>query len=152
MEAFIYDAVRTPRGKGKKDGSLHGTTPLEFAATTLRAINRRNDLDTALVDDVVLGCVTPVGEHGACIGRVARLTAGRADQPLLRVRPGGREHGRSANHAGPGRVEHRRRRGGDVARAYGLGRWRVVGRSTPRLGPRLQGAPGHQGGPKVRRA
>ena len=76
MEAFIYDAVRTPRGKGKKDGSLFGTTPLELAATALRAIRDRNRLDTALVDDVVLGCVTPVGEQGACIARIAALSAG----------------------------------------------------------------------------
>jgi acetyl-CoA C-acetyltransferase len=76
MEAFIFDAVRTPRGKGKKDGSLFGTTPLELAATALRAIRDRNQLDTALVDDVVLGCVTPVGEQGACIARIAALAAG----------------------------------------------------------------------------
>ncbi len=75
MEAYIYDAVRTPRGKGKKDGSLHGVTPLELAATTLRAVRERNHLDTALVDDVVLGCVSPVGEQGACIARVAALAA-----------------------------------------------------------------------------
>ncbi len=76
MDAFIFDAVRTPRGKGKKDGALHGTTPLELAATTLRALQQRNRLDTALVDDVVLGCVTPVGEQGACIARIAALAAG----------------------------------------------------------------------------
>jgi acetyl-CoA C-acetyltransferase len=75
MEAYIYDAVRTPRGKGKKDGSLHGITPLELSAGTLRAIAERNHLDTALVDDVVLGCVTPVGEQGACIARTAVLAA-----------------------------------------------------------------------------
>jgi len=79
MEAYIYDAVRTPRGKGKKDGSLHGVTPLRLAATALRAIRDRNQLDTSLVDDVVLGCVEPVGEQGACIGRVAVLTAGYAE-------------------------------------------------------------------------
>ncbi len=76
MDAFIFDAVRTPRGKGKKDGALHGTTPLELAATALRALQQRNGLDTALVDDVVLGCVTPVGEQGACIARIAALAAG----------------------------------------------------------------------------
>ncbi|MEI8326301.1 MAG: acetyl-CoA C-acyltransferase, partial [Betaproteobacteria bacterium] len=76
MEAFIYDAVRTPRGKGKKGGSLFGTTPLELAATALRAIRERHQLDTALVDDVLLGCVTPVGEQGACIARIAALAAG----------------------------------------------------------------------------
>jgi len=75
MEALIYDSVRTPRGKGKKDGSLHGATPLELAATTLRALRDRNALDTAHVDDVVLGCVTPVGEQGACIARLAALAA-----------------------------------------------------------------------------
>ena len=79
MEAYIYDAVRTPRGKGKKDGSLHGVTPLRLAATALRAIRDRNQLDTALVDDVVLGCVEPVGEQGACIGRVEVLAAGYAE-------------------------------------------------------------------------
>jgi len=75
MEAYIYDAVRTPRGKGKKDGGLHGVTPLRLAETALRALASRNALDTALVDDVVLGCVEPVGEQGACIGRIAALSA-----------------------------------------------------------------------------
>jgi acetyl-CoA C-acetyltransferase len=75
MEALIFDAVRTPRGKGKKDGSLHGVTPLELAATTLRAVRARNQLDTALVDDAILGCVSPVGEQGACIARTAVLAA-----------------------------------------------------------------------------
>jgi acetyl-CoA C-acetyltransferase len=75
MEAYIFDTVRTPRGKGKKDGALHGVTPMELAATALRALRTRNDLDTRLVDDVVLGCVTPVAEQGACIARVAVLAA-----------------------------------------------------------------------------
>jgi len=75
MEAYIYDAVRTPRGKGKKDGSLHGVTPLELAAIPLRALKKRNALDTSLIDDVVLGCVAPVGEQGACISRTAVLAA-----------------------------------------------------------------------------
>ncbi|RJF98567.1 acetyl-CoA C-acetyltransferase [Noviherbaspirillum saxi] len=79
MEAYIYDAVRTPRGKGKKDGSLHGVTPLRLAETALRALGTRNDLDTGLIDDVVLGCVEPVGEQGACIGRVAALAADYAE-------------------------------------------------------------------------
>ena len=74
-EAYIYDAVRTPRGKGRKDGALHGVTPIALAATALRAIRDRNALDTALVDDVVLGCVEPVMEQGACIARVAALYA-----------------------------------------------------------------------------
>lgn len=75
MDAFIYDALRTPRGKGKKDGALHGVTPLELAATPLRALRERHHLDTGLIDDVVLGCVTPVGEQGACIARLAVLAA-----------------------------------------------------------------------------
>lgn len=79
MEAYIYDAVRTPRGKGKKDGSLHGVTPLRLAETALRAIRVRNALNTAWVDDVVLGCVEPVGEQGACIGRIAVLAADYAE-------------------------------------------------------------------------
>lgn len=78
-DALIYDAVRTPRGKGKKDGSLHKVTPIELIATCLRAIESRNHLDTSLVDDVVLGCVTPIGEQGADIARVAALYAGWAE-------------------------------------------------------------------------
>ena len=67
-KAFIYDAVRTPRGK-KKNGGLHEITALSLAAQQLQAIRDRNGLDTALVDDVILGCVSPVGEQGACIAR-----------------------------------------------------------------------------------
>ena len=75
-EAFIYDAVRTPRGKGKKDGSLHQVTPIHLVANLLWALQARNkNLDTALVDDLVLGCVTPVGEQGADLARVAVLYA-----------------------------------------------------------------------------
>jgi len=78
-EAYIYDAVRTPRGKGKKDGSLHQATPVWLLRTLLQALQQRNRLDTALVDDVVLGCVTPVGEQGADIARTAVLDAGWAE-------------------------------------------------------------------------
>ena len=74
-EAFIYDAVRTPRGKGKKDGSLHQITPIHLVANLLWALEKRNNLDTSLVDDIVLGCVTPVGEQGADIARVAAIYA-----------------------------------------------------------------------------
>ena len=77
-EAYIYDAVRTPRGKGKKDGSLHEITGLSLATQVLEAIRDRNNLDTGLVDDVILGCVAPVGEQGADIARTAVLTAGYA--------------------------------------------------------------------------
>ena len=78
-QAYLYDAVRTPRGKGRKDGALHQVTPVELAATTLRAIRDRNALDTAQVDDVVLGCVDPVGEQGADIARAAALVADYAE-------------------------------------------------------------------------
>jgi acetyl-CoA C-acetyltransferase len=74
-EAYIYDHVRTPRGKGKKDGSLHQASPVWLLRTLLHAMQQRSHLDTALVDDVVLGCVTPVGEQGADIARTAVLDA-----------------------------------------------------------------------------
>jgi acetyl-CoA C-acetyltransferase len=77
-EAYIFDAVRTPRGKGKKEGALHQATPVWLLRTLLQALQQRNQLDTALVDDVVLGCVTPVGEQGADIARTAVLDAGWA--------------------------------------------------------------------------
>ncbi|MFY8040474.1 MAG: acetyl-CoA C-acetyltransferase [Bosea sp. (in: a-proteobacteria)] len=75
-EAFIYDHVRTPRGKGKADGSLHEVTAIELGAQTLRAIRQRSDLDVSLVEDVVFGCVDPVGEAGADIARTMALKAG----------------------------------------------------------------------------
>ncbi|HET7383143.1 MAG TPA: acetyl-CoA C-acetyltransferase [Pseudolabrys sp.] len=78
-DAFIYDAVRTPRGRGKADGSLHEVTALNLAAQTLAAIKDRNKLDPAFVDDVVLGCVDPVGEAGGDIARAAALVAGLGD-------------------------------------------------------------------------
>ena len=74
-EAFIYDHVRTPRGKGKKDGGLYQAAPIWLVRTLLQALQQRSQLDTALVDDVVLGCVTPVGEQGADIARTAVLDA-----------------------------------------------------------------------------
>jgi acetyl-CoA C-acetyltransferase len=74
-DAYIYDHVRTPRGRGKSDGSLHEITPIQLAAQTLQALRDRNGLDTSLIDDVVLGCVTPVGEQGSDIARVAVLVA-----------------------------------------------------------------------------
>ena len=78
-DTFIYDAVRTPRGRGKADGSLHEVTALNLAAQTLAAVKDRNGLDPALVDDVVLGCVDPVGEAGGDIARAAALVAGLGD-------------------------------------------------------------------------
>jgi acetyl-CoA C-acetyltransferase len=78
-EAFIYDAVRTPRGKGKSDGSLHEVTALHLATEVLKAVRDRNKLDTSLVDDVVLGCVAPVKEQGSDIARVAAINADYAE-------------------------------------------------------------------------
>jgi len=75
-EAFIYDAIRTPRGKGKKDGSLHEVKPVNLLAGLLAELQRRNDLDTAAVDDVVMGVVSPIGEQGSVIPKVAALKAG----------------------------------------------------------------------------
>lgn len=76
MDAFIYDHVRTPRGKGKSDGALHEVTPVDLAAQALAALRDRSALDTRLVEDVVLGCVSPVGEQGSDIARIAALVAG----------------------------------------------------------------------------
>ncbi|MCB9962303.1 MAG: acetyl-CoA C-acetyltransferase [Hyphomonas sp.] len=78
-EAYIYDAVRTPRGKGKSSGALHEITSLSLATQVLQAIRDRNELDTSKVDDVVLGCVSPVGEQGADIARIAVLNADYAE-------------------------------------------------------------------------
>ena len=74
--AYIYDAVRTPRGRGRSDGALHEITALSLMVQTLAALRDRSGLDTSLVDDVILGCVTPVGEQGSDIARVAALLAG----------------------------------------------------------------------------
>ena len=74
-EAYIYDHVRSPRGRGKPDGSLHSITPINLASQVLAAVRDRNGLDTKLVDDVILGCVAPVGEQGADIARIAALNA-----------------------------------------------------------------------------
>ncbi len=75
-DAFIYDHVRTPRGRGKADGALHEVTALALAAQALAALKARSRLDPALLDDVVLGCVDPVGEAGGDIARAAALAAG----------------------------------------------------------------------------
>ncbi len=75
-EAYVYDAVRTPRGRGKKDGSLHEVPAVRLAARTLEAVRDRNGLDTASVDDIIFGCVDPVGEAGSVIPRAAAFEAG----------------------------------------------------------------------------
>ena len=78
-DAYIYDHVRTPRGKGRASGALHSITPIELASTALRAIRDRNELDTSNVEDVMLGCVAPVGEQGADIARVAVINSHYAE-------------------------------------------------------------------------
>lgn len=78
-EAYIYDAIRTPRGRGRKDGSLHEITPIQLATQQLEAIRDRNDIDTEHIDDVIMGCVAPVGEQGSNVARVAAINAGYAE-------------------------------------------------------------------------
>src|ERR1700720_4577973 len=75
-EAYIYDHVRTPRGRGKPDGALHEVTALALATAPLRALKERNNLKEDVVDDVVLGVVDPVGEAGSDIARFAAIKAG----------------------------------------------------------------------------
>ena len=78
-EAFIYDAVRSPRGKGRSDGTLHEITALDLASQVLASVNDRNELDGHEVEDIAYGCVSPVGEQGAVISRSAALNAGFAE-------------------------------------------------------------------------
>ncbi|RNJ49608.1 acetyl-CoA C-acetyltransferase [Methylocystis hirsuta] len=75
-DAFIYDAVRTPRGRGKLDGSLHEVSSLGLAVTALQAVRQRNKLEGPEIDDVILGCVDPVGEAGGDIARAAAIASG----------------------------------------------------------------------------
>ncbi|MDZ4729472.1 MAG: acetyl-CoA C-acetyltransferase [Xanthomonadales bacterium] len=77
-DAFIFDHVRSPRGRGRPNGSLHGITPINLASQVLSSLRDRSALDSAILDDVVLGCVMPVGEQGSDIARVAALNAGFA--------------------------------------------------------------------------
>jgi len=74
-KAIIYDAIRTPRGKGKRTGSLYEVTPVRLLSLVLKELEKRNHLDTSLVDDVIMGCVTPIGEEGGDIARTAALYA-----------------------------------------------------------------------------
>ena len=98
-DAYVYDAVRTPRGRGKKDGSLHEVPAVRLAAKTLEAVRDRNGLDTSTVDDIIFGCVDPVGEAGSVIPRAATFEAGdaleaRAADFATRVREAGGAAGR----------------------------------------------------------
>ena len=117
VDAFIYDHVRTPRGRGKPDGSLHTASTLHLAATALKAIKDRNNLDPLDVDDVVMGCVDPVGEAGGDIARMGALAAGFGQTvpgvQINRFCASGLEFGQFRRLAGderPARHDDRRRR------------------------------------------
>ena len=107
-EAYIYDHVRTPRGRGKADGALHEVTALALATAPLKALKERNNLAEDVVDDVMLGVVDPVGEAGSrhralrgAEGRSRRSRPRRPDQPLLRLGPRCREFRRGPDHERP---------------------------------------------------
>ena len=101
-EAFIYEAIRTPRGK-QRNGSLNEVKPLNLVVGLVDELRRRfPDLDETLISDMILGVVSPVGDQGGDIARTAVLAAGtprdhrrRAAQPVLRLGPGGRQHRRT---------------------------------------------------------
>src|ERR1700759_4592840 len=85
-EAYIYDHVRPPRGRGKPDGALHEVTALALATAPLKALKERNNLAPGSIDDVVLGVVDPVGEAGGDIARMAALSAGYGnDVPVIHI-------------------------------------------------------------------
>jgi acetyl-CoA C-acetyltransferase len=79
QEAYIYDAIRTPRGKGKADGSLYEVKPVTLLGDLLNTLQERNDLDTSQVEDIIMGCVTPLGDQGGDIAKTAALYAGWDD-------------------------------------------------------------------------
>ena len=132
-QAFVYDAIRTPRGKGKKNGSLHEVKPVDLVVGLLDEVKARNPgLDPARVDDVVLGVVTPIGDQGGDIAKTAALAAGYpetvAGVQLNRFCASGPRGGQPGRDAGPLRLrgpDPRRRRGVDVAGADGLRRRRL---------------------------
>ena len=151
-EAIIYDHVRTPRGRGKPDGSLHTATTLHLAATALKAIKDRNHLDSGEVDDIVLGCVDAVGEAGGDIARMGALAAGFGDGvPGVQINRfcasglDSRQFRRRAGDGRPARHDDRRRRRIDEPRRHRRGGRRVAGRSRAR-DSRLFHAAGHLGG------
>ena len=138
-DAFIYDHVRTPRGRGKAGRrAAHRYDPAS-RETALQAIKERNHLNPDEVDDVVMGCVDPVGEAGGDIARMGALAAGlgqgvpgRADQPLLRLGPRLRQFRRRASDVRPARSHHRRRRRIDEPRRHRRRGRRLAGRSLHR--------------------
>ena len=92
-EAYIYDHVRTPRGRGKADGALHEVTALALATAPLKALKERNNIPEDVIDDVVLGVVDPVGEAGSDIARFAAIEAGLGEAvPGIQISQIGRAH------------------------------------------------------------
>lgn len=79
QEAYIYDAVRTPRGRGRKDGALYGVKSVNLLSTVLEALQQRNQLDTSLVEDLIIGCVTQVGEQSGDVAKTAAIKSGYSD-------------------------------------------------------------------------
>ena len=138
--AMIFDAVRTPRGKGKKDGSLHEVKPIDLLAGLLVKLQKRHGFDPAALDDVVMGVVSPVGEQGSVIAKTAALKAGWdfkvAGMQINRFcavgARGGQHRGAEGRErlGGPGR---RRRRREHVARADRHRRRRLVAGSGDQL-------------------
>ena len=132
-EAYIYDAIRTPRGRGKASGALHEVKPVSLVVGLIDELRRRYPSSTpATIDDVVLGVVSPIGDQGGDIAktaahrrRPARHGRRRPAQPLLRLRPGGREHRRPEGPLRHGGAGPGRRRRGDEPRADGLRRRRL---------------------------
>ena len=148
--AMIFDAVRTPRGKGKKDGSLHEVKPVDLLAGLLVKLQKRHGFDPAALDDVVMGVVSPVGEQGSVIAKTAALkagwdfkVAGDADQPLLRIGARGRQHRGAEGRERLGGPRRRRRRREHVARADRQRRRRLVAGPGDELPDRLRPA-GHR--------
>src|SRR5690606_18995493 len=78
-EAYIFDAIRTPRGKGKSSGALYEVKPVELLAGLLKSLQEKHNLDTAAVEDMLIGCVTPIDDQGADIAKAALLYAGWSD-------------------------------------------------------------------------
>ena len=152
-EAYVYDAVRTPRGRGKKDGSLHEVPAVGSAPRCWRRCATATGSTPATVDDIIFGCVDPVGEAGSVIPRAAAFEAGydnrgagHADLALLRLGPRCHQFRRRQDRPGRRRDRHRRRRRIDVARRHGHVRRRLVHGPVGRH-PRLFHAAGRLGRP-----
>ena len=150
-EAYVFDALRTPRGRGKASGSLYEVKPVSLVVGLIDEMRARHpELDTDQIDDVVLGVVSPIGDQGGDIAKTAAIAAGlprhrrgRAAQPLLRLRARSRQHGRAQGPLGHGGAGARGRGRGDVARADGLRRRRVGHGPRHLLHHRLR-PPGHR--------